>query len=265
MPGNAAVKSTAKVALRQFWPQAIAACLLFIAVLFVPYVVASVNTVVMGAISVWINAGVYLVFCVVVGAPTFLGVLRYFRRAVYGNVDSLGSLFYYFTNKKRYKNSVWFAFMLAFRLLLVAAITFLPYLIVKILEFLPIKLFSGSVIMQVGIVRGILFLFGAVFFVVTTARYYISPMLFVSCEDMHWTEAFYLSKHISKYSTGPFLVLLVGFVGWILLSVCGFTLIYTAPYMLTAYVVHCRYAFSRYNHNIEIMKETDFPEYRSDF
>ncbi len=265
MPGNAAVKSTAKVALKSFWPQAITACFLVLTILSVPYVASAVNTVIMGVYSLWVNVCIYSVFCVAVVAPLFFGVLRYFRRAVYGNADSLNSLFYYFNNKKRYKNSVWFTFVLAFRLVLVAAVTFLPYLIVKILEFLPIKLFSDSVVMQVGIVRGILFLFGAAFFIVTTARYYISPMLFVSCEDMHWTEVFYLSKHISKYSAGSFLVLLVGFTGWILLSVCGFTLIYTAPYMLTAYVVHCRYAFNKYNHNIELMKETDFPEYRSDF
>ncbi len=265
MPGNMAVKSTARTALKGFWPQAIAASLWFLAVCSVLMVLLSVNSTLFGVRATVLNVVLSVIYIFLFAVPCLFGLLRFFRRAVYGNVDSLGSLFYYFGDIIKYKKSVWFCFMLVCRMGGSGLLTFLPYFIVRIIEFLPLKFVADSMFLQFSIVRFVVFLVCAIFFLLINLRYYIAPMLFVSCCDMHWTEIIYMSKHISRYSSGPFLVLVIGFTGWILLSFLGVTLIYTMPYMLVAYTVHCRFAFNHYNHNIELMKKTDFPEYRSTF
>ena len=106
---------------------------------------------------------------------------------------------------------------------------------------------------------------GTVLFVLATSKYYVSPMVYACCPDMHWTEVFYVSKHISRQTTGAFLVLLVGFIGWFAVSLLGVPIIFTLPYFLSAYAVHCRYAFHHYNKRINALKETEFPEFRSSF
>lgn len=265
MPGNAAVKSTARTALKGFWPQAIAASLWFMAVCAVLFVLLSVNSTLFGVRATVLNVVLTVIFAFLIIAPCFLGLLRFFRRAIYGNTDSFSSLFYYFSDKHKYKKAVWFFIMLVCRMGAIGLLTFLPYIIVRIIELLPFKFVADSLFLQFSIIRFVMYIIGVLFFLIVNLRYYIAPMLFVSCDDMHWTEIIYVSKHVSRYSSGPFLVLIVGFTGWILLSFLGVTLIYTMPYMLAAYAVHCRFAFSHYNHNIEVMKDTDFPEYRSTF
>ncbi len=265
MPGNTAVKSTARTALKGFWPQAVAASLWFLAVCSVLMVLLSVNSTLFGVRATVLNIILGVVFAFLFAAPCFLGLLRFFRRAVYGNTDSYSSLFYYFSDRHKYKKTVWFFLMLVCRIGAVGLLTFSPYFIIRIIELLPFRFVADSLFLQFSVIRFIMYLIGAIFFLIANLRYYIAPMLFVSCDDMHWTEIIYVSKHISRYSSGPFLVLIIGFSGWFLLSLFGVTLIYTMPYMLTAYVVHCRFAFSHYNHNVELMKKTDFPKYRSTF
>lgn len=265
MPGNAAVKSTARTALKAFWPGGIAATLCFLSAMALLFLVCAVNSTLLGTRAFILNIIIAVLFCFFIAVPCFFGLLRFFRHAVYGNLGAFSSLFYYFSDIKKYKKSVWFSLMLICRIGAVGMLTFLPYFIIRIVELLPFRFISDSFFLQFSIVRGVIFFVGLLFFIIMTLRYYIAPMLFVCCDDKHWTEIIYVSKHISRYSSGAFLVLLIGFVGWALLSVLGVTLIYTLPYMLTSYVVHCRFAFNHYNHNIELMKKTDFPEYRSTF
>ncbi len=265
MPGNSAVKSTARAALKSFWPQAVACCFVLLAGLFIPFCVCEVGSTVFGVYSALPNALFSALFGFAVILPLFFGVLRYFRRAIYGNTDSTATVFYYFSSKRRYFDMLFFSVMLAVHMLGFAAVTFLPYIVIRIMDHMPMSILPDSFLIQSEFVGGLFFLLGFAFFILATVKYYAAPMIFISCDDIHWTEAFYMSKQLSRYSAGSFLVLIVGFVGWVLLSFSGIALIFTLPYMLAAYVVHCRYAFNFYNHKIQIMQETDFPEYRSTF
>jgi uncharacterized membrane protein len=56
---------------------------------------------------------------------------------------------------------------------------------------------------------------------------------------------------ISKHSSGAFASLILSFFGWFLLSLFGIPLVYTLPYFLISYVVHCRFAIVNYNLNLE--------------
>lgn len=265
MPGNSAVKSTARAALKSFWPQAVACCFVLLAGLFIPLCACEVGSAVFGVYAALPNTLFSAFFCFLVMLPLFFGVLRYFRRAIYGNISGITAVFYYFSSKRRYFDILFFSVMLAVHMLGFAAVTFLPYIVIRIMEHMPMSILPDSFLIQSEFVGGLFLLLGFAFFILATVKYYAAPMIFISCDNIHWTEAFYMSKRLSRYSAGAFLVLLVGFVGWGLLSLSGIALIFTLPYMLAAYVVHCRYAFNFYNRKIQLMRETDFPEYRSTF
>lgn len=264
MPGNSAVKSTASVALKRFWPQAVAACMCFVAVLFLLIYVCLFNETLLPTYASVINIPLSAISFIAVIMPLVLGMLRYFYKATAGNIDSVVTVFFFFSSG-RYLKSVFFSIMLGIKLLTVAAITFLPYILTRLSVLMQFKLFGENFMFYAELLGVIFEILGILFFVLATAKYYIAPMIYACREDMNWTEVFYLAKHVSRFSSGAFLILLLGFFGWGVLSLFAIPALFTVPYFLSAYCVHCRYAFFHYNHRIDVMKETEFPEYRSSF
>ncbi len=265
MPGNTAVKSTARVSLKKFWPQAIACIMVLAATVFIAVYFCFINQIVLKENAYLLNIPILIIYSFSAVIPILFGVLRFFWRSTAGTVDSLLSLFYYYGDRRIFLRLIGFSVTFIIKNVLVAAVTFLPYIITRITSLLPHKIFPESFSLQLDIISGVLFLIGAVFFVLATLKYYPAPMLFVGCEDKHWTEVFYIAKHVSRYTSGPFVILAVGFIGWMLLSLLGVTVVFTLPYMFAAYSVHCRYAFNYYNHSIKLLDQTDFPEFRSVF
>ncbi len=265
MPGNAAVKSTARIALKKFWPQAIACVMILAATVFIAIYACFINQLVLGQNAFFLNIPFLIIYAFLAIIPISFGTLRFFWRSTAGTVDSLLSVFHYYGDRRRFFQLCCFTASFVLKNVLVGVVTFLPYIITRITAFLPYKMFSEAFALQLDVISGVLFLVGVVFFVLATLKYYPAPMMFVCCEDIHWTEVFYIAKHVSRYSSGPFVVLIIGFIGWGLLGMLGVTAVFTLPYMLAAYAIHCRYAFNYYNHNIKLLGETDFPEFRSTF
>lgn len=265
MPDNSAVKSTARVSLRNLWPQAIAVASILLAAVFIVVVICSVNSLAFGTFAKYVNIAAAVLLFFTVLAPLILGVLRWFWRATAGKADQVTSVFRYF-GKDKYRRAFIFAFMYVTKNALIAGVSLLPFFAVTIASKLPLDMISvHSGELYLGLIGVLLGVLGTVVFLLLSTKYYIAPMIFVCCEDKHWTEVFYLSKRVAQYSSGAFLVLVAGMLGWMLLSFFGVTMIYTLPYMLAAFAVHCRYSFHYYNHNMNILQENGFSEYRSEF
>ena len=58
-----------------------------------------------------------------------------------------------------------------------------------------------------------------------------------------------------------FIYLIFCFLGWYLLSLFIFPMIYTLPYAITAYCVHCRFAVADYNKHTKRVHEENLPTY----
>ncbi len=265
MPGNAAVKSTARAALSAFWLKAIVSTLIALAALAVLIYAETVFYTVCGKASVIVAVVFTVLFTFFVLCPLFLGVLRFFWRSTAGSGDNVTSVFYYLSNRLHYLKCLAFSASLLLRLLIVAFFSFLPFIAIRSIIGAPFAAATEQIGLYLQFLSSVFLSLGWVFFIIFSVRFYLAPALFVGCEDLHRSEIIYLSKLLSRSTAGAFIVLCFGMLGWLLLSVLGITMVFTVPYILAAYVVHCRYAVNHYNHKVKIINETDFPEFRSDF
>lgn len=264
MPGNAAVKNTARVILKGMWPKLIACTFLGIAVAFIGiYAISAVSLLVFGA--VWMELLALICYFLLIFMPLSLGILRFVWRQINDADDDIEIVFYYFSSAAQYFKSLLFTVTFGIKLLISAVLAFFPYLAVRYALYSSADFLSEQMEMRLLFLSAIFWLCGMIFFIILSVRYYISPLLFVCCSDIEVSEVMHLSKLISRKTAGSYIVLVLGMIGWILLSVFGITMIYTVPYLLLTYAVHCRYAIYYYNHRIRLNEETSFPEFRSSF
>ncbi len=265
MPGNDAVKSTARVILKSCWPQLIAAAFLLLCGAFIGIYIENLILLVFGRIAGTVSVPFIIGYWLCCFSPLTLGVLRYVWRRSGGAEPEIDSVFYYFSSSAAYFKSVYFSLCFTARMVISAAVAFLPYLALIFSNRVAHELVSEQTRMHVMLLSILFAVVGVILFIVLSVRYYIAPLLFVGSEQLEVAETFYLSKLISRETAGAYIVLLIGMCGWLLLSLFGVTLVFTLPYMLVAYAVHCRYAVYFHNHRARMLEETDFPEYRSSF
>lgn len=259
------VKKTAKTALAGNWLQAIAVSVVFIFVFFIGELIASIVSIIAGTAGYIIFSLLFSVFAL---CPLFLGVLYWFRRLLWSQSDSVLLIFKYFSGKAEYKRALHLIVLLTTKIACAAAIFFFPCIVVWVLSsewfysFFDLSLpVWTSGLWTLNSFLAIIATFALVFF---SIKYYLSPFLFVSDDNMHPAEAVNMSTIISKRTGADFFGLALSFAGWIILSVFVAPLIFTLPYFIASYGVHCRYAITAYNHDVDRFNAKDTPYYSVD-
>ncbi len=265
MPGNGAVKHTAKVFLSKNWPSLIAVSFLSLAAMFIGLYAEAALFALTGLSAAWLTTLFIIVYNWFLLFPLILGVLRFAWRVVSENEPKLDAVFYYFSSASAFFSSLKFSLGLTVRIVFCAIIAFFPAIATEVSIAYFGDFANGSAQMHLMFLSTVLAICGIALFVVLSSRYYIAPFLFAGTNKLGTEEIFHLSKIISRHTAGSFIVLIIGMLGWIILSAFGITLVYTMPYMLLAYTVHCRYAVYFHNHRAKLSSETDFFEYRSNF
>ena len=243
-----AVKSTALTALKSNIISAIFAGMIPVFLTLIFIFLTSVLSSVIGAILsnvLLVSAYVFLLF------PLYLGLLRFFWRLIYGAVDMPLSIFYYFSALQLYKKSMKLVFTLLLKVFIVAVLVFLPVIAVLLFSKgtvfdafgVNVPVWTANLDAAVGIINFV----AVVILLGILLKYHLVPLLIVADEDMDVDEAFNMSVIISKKSNLEFVSLVFSFIGWILLSLFAIPLIFTLPYMLTAYCVYFRYTVAEYN------------------
>ena len=250
--GSNAVKVTAKTALKNNWVKVITICMVLIFTVFISNFVASLITVLTGrylAIAITAFVTVFLTL------PLILGILRYVWRMLFSADDNPISVFYWFSSKTLYKRAMNLVWILTLRALLWLAVFNLPTVFIYIFsrsfifDFLNISapLWTANSQFYVFFLEN----FAIVATVLAMLKYYIAPVLYVADDNIDAREAVHMSVVISRKSMADFIFLGFSFFGWIVLSFFILPLIFTMPYMLTAYSVHIRFAIAEYNRHVE--------------
>lgn len=259
------VKKTAKTALSGHWLQAFAVSCVLLFTFFICELASSLVSVFAGTVG-YIAAMIF--FTVFAISPLGLGVLCYFRRRLWEQEDSLLIIFKYFSSVCEYKRSLRFLLLLGFKTLVVAAALFSPCLIVWLLS--NEKLYSwldmslpiwASNLWTLNSFIALVATFALVFIML---KYYLSPFIFVSNDDVDPAEALNMSGIISKRTGADFFWLILSFSGWLLLSVFVAPLIFTLPYFVASYCVHCRFAITAYNSDVDRFNADITPHYSTD-
>lgn len=264
--GNNAVKHTARTILNTRMLKSVFSASAIIFSTFICYYTAALLEIVTGP---YVATAIFAVSALFLLAPLYLGLLRFFWRQLFGAEDLPICVFYYLSNKSLYKKVLKYILTLTSKILGISVIIALPAFAVWlasqgfIYEMLdmPIPIWSANL-------NNVFVFLRSIAIVVITAialKYYLSPILFVADENIDISEALYMSKTISRKTYIDFVFLCFSFLGWILLSILIIPLIFTLPYMVTAYTVHSRFAIADYNLFVEKNSQKNFYGFSENF
>lgn len=259
------VKATAKTALSGKWLQAIVVCTVVIFVAFVGVLTASAISIFGDLLGYIIFFALFLIFALL---PLALGTVCWFRRLLWGETDSALLIFKYFASLDEYKRVLHFISILTVKIISAALVFFLPSIIVWALSSewfynlfdLSFPVWTSSL----WTLNSFLAIFAILALVFFALRYYLSAFLFVSNDNLHPAEAVNMSCIISKRTGADFWGLVLSFSGWIILSLFVAPLIFTLPYFIAAYCVHCRFAVSAYNRDVDKFNSSNAPKFSTD-
>ena len=259
------VKLTARNALKGNFVKTMAVSCVLLFVLFISELTSSM---------VLIFAGEFIYFAVNVAfvffgvCPFFLGVLYFFRRLIFGERDNALVVFKYFSSISEYKRALHFLFLIGIRLAFAAAILYLPSLLVGVLSSEQLYTWMGMSLpiwtSNLWALNSFLLFISSLALVFVMIRYYLAPTIFIANDEIHPAEAVNMSTIISRRTGADFFGLALSFAGWILLSIFVAPLIFTLPYFITSYCVHCRFAITTYNLDVDRYNASFTPSFSTD-
>lgn len=263
--GNSVVKLTAKTALKNNWLKCIAASLTLIFSCIVLFSAADYAAYISNDAVGYILLAATLIFLVF---PLFMGLVRFFWRMIFGAEDRQLVLFYYFSDREKYKRALRLSAALALRTAGFAVILFLPAIIIDIFSGvriydimnIPIPIWTGNLYYLSVFLKTV----AAVILFFVMSRYYLAPFLAVADEDMDVAEAMHMSCTVSKDTALDFIYLIFSFFGWLLISVLVFPLVFTMPYFMTSLSVHVRFAVAEYNKKVEKNSDRGIPTFAAE-
>ena len=260
--GSNVVKITAKSALKDKWLKSVFACCIYLFAHFICVYSASI-------LGFMLNETVYYAIFAVLGffllLPLMLGVVRYFWRLIMGADDSPINVFYYLSCREQYLRALRLFFALLVRIALISVVVLLPAIAVWIISNPEIyEMFDVAIPIWSSNLNTIWAFLGSisVFVIISlSVKYYLAPLLIVADESMEIEEAIVMSKIIAKKTHIDFIFLVFSFIGWILLSLLVIPLVFTLPYIITSYAVHCRFAIADYNMFINKQNQSSYGFY----
>lgn len=258
------IKKTAKSALSKDFLSSVAVCCVLIFLCFVCSLISSLISVFATEVGMFIALVALVAFAIF---PLGLGVMYFFRRLIWDSKDSVLVIFKYFSNLREYIRALNFTFLLLSKVATAALITFSPCIVIWLLSSEDVyKTFGLSLPIWASNLWTLnsFFVIVAIFILIfVMLKYYLAPFIFASNDDISPAEAITMSTIISKRTGADFFGLAVSFAGWILLSFLVAPLIFTLPYFLTSYSVHCRFAITAYNRDVDRFN-ADTPSYSTD-
>lgn len=262
MAPNSIVKKTAREALSECFLQSVATGCVLIFSIFVMMLAGSIVSVFAGTVGYFITEVLLVIF---VMYPLFLGVLTFFRRILWGQIDGVVSIFKYFSSLDEYKRALGLALYLAKRFALASAIIFSPCFVVWVFSNETVYSWFDMALpvwaSNLWTLNSFFVIIGVFLLCFVMLKYYLAPFLFISNDNITVADAINMSVTISKRTGGDFFGLFISFIGLILLSVLVAPLIFTTPYFLTAYCVHSQFSVSAYNRDVDIFNANSAPSF----
>ena len=172
-------------------------------------------------------------------SPIYSGFVRIFAGIADGKSIDPADLFYFFDDKKRYKNAVRFmtgVIVKSFGLLILCCVVGLGLVSMSQSEL------AGEVPVGVGVAFLVIGLVGAFLLV---HRFAFSVMLF-SYYDYDPESAAAFGAKVAKGNTQKLINLSASFWGWILLTFFVVPFVYVYPYMTCSYFVSVKYIIEQY-------------------
>lgn len=265
MASFSALKKNAKRSLRGYWGKAIGnTCLLFAGFLLLAVMQMTVlqfmpqqtpngsehllphyfiqQLAMMPLVEVGI-AGFFFALEFLLLTPLSLGITRWYYQLVGGRHHALSSIFYYYRSKRQYGRSLWVSFQLNVRVLLWGIVFYavpgwiLGAAIYAVAQSDSAK--STQAMASVGVMLSvILFILAGVFYAVFMNRYFLATYLVIEQDTASVRQAIRDSIQMTKGYRFSLFYFQLSFIGWCLLSVLLFPIIYWIPYSSAAMALY---------------------------
>ncbi|MBO4694033.1 MAG: hypothetical protein J5659_06575 [Clostridia bacterium] len=259
---TAAVKSTAKTALKGGYLKNFAASAIYVFAFLVCLSCYGVLSSVLGIFAAFIFLIVALIFLII---PLTLGFIYFTVRLIFTKATEPVLMFKYFSNSKDYIRSLRFAFPLLGNAIFSGFLLFLPAFAVDLIANGTVfKLFSAEIPLWVSSlwsISAVLKVLAGLCLIVVMLKYYLAPFLLVADENMDPLPAMHMSKIISSVTKRDFIWLVLSVFP--LISACIFLIpdIFVFPYFATLYCVHCRFAVASYNKSVDNISQKSIPSF----
>ncbi len=180
-----------------------------------------------------------LVFTFLVQTPISLGTMRWYYRNAGGKTAGFYSVFSYMQTTESYAKVIWFWFNLSVRLFAYGCLFLLPGTIIGIAGFTNAVVTNWAgpldfVLIFIGI---FLFIVGFIAYYVVTLKYFMAPYYFFENPDMKVSDIIKVTTKFSKTKTTELVKLTLSFIGWELLNLLVFPILFTLPYKHGTYAI----------------------------
>ena len=259
---SSSIKRASKSIIKANFIGSMVATVTMLTVWFVCYNISAVISHIVGSTGFYIA---FFSFGLFVVSPVAVGLIRFFWRLNFGQIDNPIDIFYYFSYKTEYFKVLHLVFALALRTVICFLIFFIPVYVLQLITGtwiynalnVSIPIWTANLSNLTSFMRFI----SVTATFVYVLKFYLAPMLVVADENMDIAEALHLSTVISRRTTLDFIFLIFSFAGWILLSVLVVPLIITLPYMIVSYLIHCSFAVDAFNEEISKINHDDIPTF----
>lgn len=246
---STAVKKTAKTALAGRWISCMIAASVCLFAALVTYLAAGL----LSEVFAWRGTFllVRLIAVLFADIPLLIGVMSYFWRMLWDAEDRFSVCFRFFSDKKQYVRVLKTEFGVIFRCLLIGIVLFLPAVLIDVFSGNTVYALLGisrpEWLSNLWMVSRILKVFAGTVLALISLKFYMVPFLLVADEEMDPLEILHISQTVAKETAVEFIWLILSLLPWILLSVLVVPMIFTLPFIVTAYLVCCRFVTAQYN------------------
>ena len=252
MASTAAVKKTAKTALKGKYLRSIICGMTVICAEITAVIIFEITAGIIGMIPAFILLAALNIFIVL---PLFMGAMYFFRRLVWGADDNVILTFEPFSSREKYKRTLGFVLLYIGKLIEYAVPLFLPSVASQILSSASFyDLIDTSMPVwasNLWVLTAFLRIIGAVVLFFAMLKFYLAPFIFVSNDEISVFEAMKISSVISKRTSSEFIFLIFSFVLYIIISLFLMPLPFVLPLFIAAYIVHSRFAVAQYNKAVD--------------
>lgn len=250
-PNSKVIKINALSALKGNWATAVSVIMIWVLFTFLLIVVgALICSFIESAIITTIFITILMLIAFLIGAPLFLGVLKYIWHITDSGKGNIEDVFFYFSSRKMYFRAFNLMLQILSKFVIVGSTLIVPSLVIEYIAnggfqeiFSAIPLWLTNFWIIALFLRAL----GIMLTVILTAKYYLAPFIFIINDEIEPLKAMHLSQKASKISIWNFIGLIFTLMGWFVASILGVTLFFTVPYLITCYIIHSRFAVYYYN------------------
>ena len=190
-----------------------------------------------------------MLFTFLVQTPISLGAMRWFYKNAGGKTAGFYSVFSYMQTTGGYAKAIWFWFNLYVRLFAYGCLFLLPGTIIGLVGLwgLYINGWAGPLDIVLVFTGIILFVIGFIGYYLVTLRYFLAPYYFFDNPDIKVRDIIKVTVQFSKTKTTELVKLTLSFIGWELLNLLVFPILFTLPYKHSTYAIVARVYIEQIN------------------